>query len=360
MRGPGAHVAEPTGQTERPIGTDVEAAAEIVREQHSVITGILRGYDWRSVLFSGSSRARLDATLGVINYLCDPIRAENLRGRGEPDLVQRFNKAERGLLRAFAMCATQPGIQGLRDDIQFFDSIRVWLAKVDADDRSARGLPSTPDVELALRQLASEAVAAGKAIDIFAEAGLSPPDLTNLDEASAERLRTSPHPNLAIEALRIALEQQIRRTHPHNVVAQDRFSKRLIDAMRKYTNNALTAAEIIAELMEVARSVNADTERARELGLTEDELAFYDAVATNGSAKRILGDAVLAAITRDLVRAIRADVTVDWTIREQVQAKLRSKVKRLLAKYGYPPDAEPRATELVLEQTKTFAEEWAA
>jgi type I restriction enzyme, R subunit len=350
----------PTDQAERPIGADVEAAAEIVREQHGVITGILRGYDWRSVLFSGSSRARLDATLGVINYLCDPIRAENLRGRGEPDLVQCFNKAERGLLRAFAMCATQPGIQELREDIQFFDSIRVWLAKVDADDRSARGLPSTPDVELALRQLASEAVAAGKAIDIFAEAGLSPPDLTNLDEASVQRLRTSPHPNLAIEALRIALERQIRATHPHNLVAQDRFSKRLIDAMRKYTNNALTAAEIIAELMEVARSVNADTERARELGLNEDELAFYDAVATNGSAKRILGDAVLAAIARDLVRAIRADVTVDWTIREQVQAKLRSKVKRLLARYGYPPDAEPRATELVLEQTKTFAEEWAA
>jgi type I restriction enzyme R subunit len=288
------------------------------------------------------------------------VRAENLRGLGEPDLVQRFGKAERVLLRAFAMCPTHPDVQGLRDDIEFFDSIRVWLAKLDAEERSARGLPNPPEVELALRQLASEAVAAGKAIDIFAAAGIDRPDLTSLDDAFIERLRANPHPNLAIEALRTMLERQIRATNPHNLVAQDRFSKRLIDAMRRYTNNALTTAQIIAELVQVAKDLSADSQRARDLRLNEDELAFYDAVATNGSAKRILGDEVLAAIARDLTRAIRADVTVDWTIREQVQAKLRSKVKRLLAKYGYPPDAEPRAIELVLEQTKTFAEEWTA
>ena len=349
-----------TDQAERPIGTDVEAAAEIVREQHGVIVGILRGYDWQSVLFSGKRNARLDATLGVIDYLCDPVRAENLRGRGESDLAQRFRKAERVLLRAFVMCPTHRDVQGLRDDIEFFDSIRVWLAKLDAEERSARGLPNPPEVELALRQLASEAVAAGKAIDIFTAAGIDRPDLTSLDDAFIERLHASPHPNLAIEALRTMLERQIRATHPHNLVAQERFSKRLIDAMRRYTNNALTAAQIIAELVQVARDLSADSQRARELGLSEDELAFYDAVATNGSAKRVLGDEVLAAIARDLVRAIRADMTVDWTIREQVQAKLRSKVKRLLARYGYPPDAETRAVELVLKQTKTFAEEWAA
>jgi type I restriction enzyme R subunit len=348
-----------TDQADRPIGRDVIEATEIAREQHGVIAGILRGYDWRSVLFSGSSHARLDATLGVVDYLCDPAGAENLRGRGEPDLAQRFTKAARVLLRAFAMCATQPGVQELRNDIEFFDSIRVWLAKLDADDRSARGLPNTPEVELALRQLASEAVAAGKAIDIFAEAGLDSPDLTSLGDADIERLCSSPHPNLAIEALRTALQRQIRITQPHNVVAQERFSKRLIEAMRRYTNNALTTAEIIAELVRLSREVNADSQRGRELRLSEDELAFYDAVATNGSAKRVLGDAILATIARDLVRAIRADVTVDWTVREQVQAKLRSKVKRLLARHGYPPDAEPRAIELVLEQTRSFAEEWA-
>ena len=230
--------------------------------------------------------------------------------------------------------------------------------KLDADDRSARGLPTMPDVQLALRQLTSGAVAASPAIDIFAEAGIDRPELTNLDDAFVDRVRSSPHPNLAIEALRIMLERRIRTVHPHNVVARQRFSDRLVAAMRRYTNNALTTAEIIAELVKLANAVNADSDRASELGLTEDELAFYDAVAANRSAKRILGDAVLAAIARDLVRAIRADVTVDWAVREQVQAKLRSKVKRLLARHGYPPDAEPRAIELVLQQTRTFAEEW--
>jgi type I restriction enzyme R subunit len=233
------------------------------------------------------------------------------------------------------------------------------MAKFDAEGRSARGVPNPPEVELALRQLAAGAVAADEPIDIFAAAGIDLPDLSRLDEAFIQRMRNSPRPNLAIEALRRMLERQIRGTHPHNLVAQRTFSDRLLEAMRRYTNNALTAAEVINELVMLAKDVATDLDRARQLGLTEDELAFYDAVASNEAAVRDLGTDILAVIARDLVRAIRADVTVDWTIREQVQARLRAKVKRLLATHGYPPDGEQRAVELVLEQTKTFAEQWA-
>lgn len=349
-----------TDQEERPIGVDVSEAVGVVWEQHEVVCQILSGYDWRGVLLSGGTRARLEATLGVVDYLRDPVRAENLRGRGEPDLAERFGKAVRVLMRAFAMCPAHPDVQELRGDIEFFDSIRIWMAKFDAEERSARGLPNPPEVELALRQLAAGAVAAGAAMDIFAAAGLERPDLTRLDEDFIERMRNSTRPNLAIEALRRMLGKQIRATHPHNLVAQRKFSERLLEAMRRYTNNALSTAEIITELVAVAKEVNADLDRARELGLTEEELAFYDAVAKNESAVRELGADLLAVIARDLVRSIRQDVTVDWMVREQARARLRSNVKRLLSKYGYPPDAEQEAIVLVLKQTETFAEQWAA
>jgi type I restriction enzyme R subunit len=138
-----------TDQDERPIGASVTEAVEVVREQHAVISGILRDYDWRDVLFSGSRTARVDATLGVVNYLRDPVRAENVRKRGEPDLAERFAKSVRALLRAFALCAARQDVRQFRDDIEFFDSIRVWMAKFDADDREARGLPNPPEIELA-------------------------------------------------------------------------------------------------------------------------------------------------------------------------------------------------------------------
>lgn len=319
-------------QAERPIGADVAEAVDAVREQHDVVCNLLRGYDWRAVLTSGCSTARIDATLGVVDYLRDPVRAENLRGRGEPDLADRFAVAVRTLLRAFSLCAADHRVQAYRDDIAFFDSVRVWMAKFDAEERDAKDLPNPASVELALRQLTSDAVAAGEPVDVFAAAGIERPDLSRLDEAFIERIRNSTRPNLAIEALRRMLERQIRATHPHNVVAQRTFSDRLLEAMRRYTNQALTAAEIVTELIALANDVSADAGRARELGLSEAELAFYDAVATNESAVRELGTDVLARIARDLVTAVRADVTVDWTVREQVQARLRSKVKRLLAR----------------------------
>ncbi len=348
------------GQQGRPVGADISEAVDIVIEQHGVVCGILGDYDWRGVLHSGRERAHLDAVLGVVDYLRDPVRAGNLRERGEPDLAKRFAHAFGVLRRAYAQCPADSRVQPYLGDIEFFDLVRVWMAKFDAEERSSRGLPNPPEVELALRQLAAGSVTAGEPMDVFAAAGIDKPDLSRLDEAFVQRMQGSTRPNLAIEALRRMLEKQIRATHPHNVVSQRTFSDRLLEAMRSYTNSALTSAEVISALVELANEVTADTDRARQLGLTEDELAFYDAVSTNESAVQELGENVLAKIARDLVRAVRADVTVDWAIREQVQAKLRSKVKRLLRWHNYPPDEEPRAVELVLEQTRTFAEEWSS
>jgi type I restriction enzyme R subunit len=170
----------------------------------------------------------------------------------------------------------------------------------------------------------------------------------------------SRHPHLAIESLRRLVEQEMRRVTRHNVVRQQSFSDRLAALMTRYTNQGLTSAQVIAELFAMAKEVSADASRGAQFSppLAEDELAFYDAVAQNESAVTEMGRGVLANIARDLVSALRRDVTTDWVSRDDVRAKLRSTIKRLLAKHGYPPDAEPAATALVLSQMETFAEEW--
>jgi type I restriction enzyme R subunit len=168
------------------------------------------------------------------------------------------------------------------------------------------------------------------------------------------------NPHLAIEALRRLVEQEMRKVTKHNIVRQQSFSDRLAELMRRYTNQSLTAAQIIAELVAIAKEVSADARRGEGFAppLNTDELALYDAVAQNESAVTEMGASVLADIARDLVRVLRRDVTTDWVSRDDVRAKIRSTIKRLLAKHGYPPDAQGGATELILRQMETFAEEW--
>lgn len=248
----------------------------------------------------------------------------------------------------------------MRDDVAFFEEVRVWVAKFDAEDRKARGLPVPADVALYLRQLTAGAVEAGGITDIYAAAGIERPDLSHLDQAFIERLQQAKNPQLAIEALRRLVEQEMRRVNRHNLVRQRSFSDRLLGLMRRYTNQQLTAAEIIAELVAMAREVSADARRGNSFAppLSDDELAFYDAVSQNESAVTEMGSGLLADIARDLVRALRRDVTTDWVSRDDVRAKLRSTIKRLLARRGYPPDAQPTAIELVIRQMETFADEW--
>ncbi|MGH3909079.1 MAG: type I restriction endonuclease subunit R [Pseudonocardiaceae bacterium] len=343
-----------TDRVRKPIGRDVGAAVDTVRELHGVLSAQLGGYDWRVVRHSGRPRAFHDAIVGTINYLKRP---EPGLDEGRPTASQRFTKVARELARGFTLCPRAPELADVRDDITFFETVRLYLAKFAAEERAERGIASRAEVEMAIRQLTAGAVAVDEVVDIYQAAGIQKPDLSHLDEAFIERLRSSRHPNLALEALRRSIEREIVTVHPHNVVAQQTFSGKLLETMRRYTNSALSSAEVITALVDLAKEVSADRGRAAQMNLTEGELAFYDAVATNESAVTELGTDVLAQIARDLVAAVRKDRAVDWTVREQVQARLRSKVKRLLAKYGYPPDAEARAVELVLQQTATFAED---
>jgi type I restriction enzyme, R subunit len=321
---------------------------------------VLSGYDWRARLAAKDPKAYLHAVMGAVEYLRDPTNPANQPPDGEPTLTERFRMLSARLARFYALCASTGAVNAYRDDIRYFEEVRVWVAKFDAEDRISRGQPIPADVAIFLKQLAAGAVEAGGITDIYAAAGIERPDLSHLDDTYIERLQEARNPHLAIEALRHLIEQEMRKVTRHNLVRQHSFSGRLLALMRKYTNQQLTAAEIIAELVAMAKEVSADANRAAQFAppLGEDELAFYDAVAQNESAMTQMGAGVLADIARDLVRSLRRDVTTDWVSRDDVRAKLRSTIKRLPAKYGYPPDAQPTAIDLVIRQMETFADEW--
>ena len=202
--------------------------------------------------------------------------------------------------------------------------------------------------------MASEGV-----IDIFAAAGLQKPDISILSEEFLAEVRGMPQRNLAVELLRKLLAGDIRARRRKNVVQARSFAEMLEEALRRYQNRAIEAAQVIEELIALAREMREANARGEALGLAEDEVAFYDALETNDSAVKVLGDETLRTIARELVAAVRKNVTIDWTVRESVRAKLRVIVKRTLRKYGYPPDKQESATRTVLEQAEVLSAEWA-
>jgi Type I site-specific restriction-modification system, R (restriction) subunit and related helicases len=362
---PAGALAEHTqsDQDSRPVGRGNYELVGQLRDLHRVLCEtIFAGYYFRAVLARKSRKPCLDAVLGTVNYLRDPSLPDNQPELGEPTLAERFRRAAARLDRSYAVCASSDEITELRDDIRFFQDVRAWMAKYDVEDRRSRGLPIPAEIALYQRQLTAGVIEAGgvtSTTTIYAANGTEAPDPSHLDEVCLEKLRASTTP-LAIEALRRAIEQVMRRVTRHNVVRQETFSARLIELMNRYTNQHLTSAETIAELVKMAHEVSAEANRGRQFSppLNEDELAFYDAVAQNESAVTEMGEGKPADIARDLVKSVRSSITVDWSSRDDVRAKLRSTIKRLLAVHGYPPDLAEEAIKLVLCQTETFAEEW--
>jgi type I restriction enzyme R subunit len=296
----------------------------------------------------------------AVDYLRDPTTPGHQVDGGEPNLSERLRRAAGQLARMYAICRETNEMAGLRDDIAFFEEVRMLNARFDAEERKARGEAVPPDIELYLNSLTASAIEAGAVTDIYEAAGIGRPDLSHLDEEFIARMRAQRNPHLAIEALRRLVEQEMRTVTKHNIVKQKSFAERLEELMRKYTNQNLTAAQIIAELVALAKEVSADANRGTKFAppLNSDELAFYDAVAQNESAVTGMGEGKLAGIARDLVRTLRRDITTDWVARDDVRAKIRSTIKRLLAKHGYPPDAEKEAIQRVLDQMETFADDW--
>lgn len=264
-------------------------------------------------------------------------------------------RAVQDLSLAFALAVPHEDTLRIRDDVGFFQAVRAGLLK-----RAPGEAQPEEELDLAVRQIVSRAVASEGVIDIFAAAGLAKPDISILSDEFLAEVRGMPQRNLAVELLRKLLSGEIRTRRRKNVVQARSFSEMLEQSLRRYQNRAIEAAQVIEELIHLAKRMREANARGEALGLSEDELAFYDALETNDSAVKVLGDETLRDIARELVQTVRANVTIDWTVRENVRAQLRVLVKRILRKHGYPPDKQERATQTVMEQAALLSGEWAA
>ena len=304
--------------------------------------GVVGGFDW-SAWVSGTPQERVSLL---------PAAQEHILA--QEDGKDRLLRAVRGLSQAFALAVPHEEALKIRDDVAFFQAVQAVLAKRAPGD-------ARPEEELdhAVRQIIAKAVAPEGVIDIFAAAGLEKPDISILSDEFLAEMRGMPQRNLAVELLQKLLKGELKTRRRKNVVQARSFAEMLEQSLRRYQNRAIEAAQVIEELIELARQMREADRRGQDLGLSEDELAFYDALETNDSAVAVLGDEALRGIARELVEAVRNNVTIDWTLRENVRAQLRVIVKRILRKHGYPPDKQEKATHTVLEQAEVLSEAWA-
>jgi type I restriction enzyme R subunit len=349
-------------QKNQELGQDIRIQAiPAMLAKHDVVCSILHGTPWREGLAAGGPKAFLDTLTSTVEYLLaqhiDPP-ASGACSKDTPCLKHRFMSQTRDLIALYVMCVPSKQALALRDDVAFFEAVRAQIAKIEGVDRE--GADPNAALDTAIQQILSAAMAGAGVIDIYEEAGLAKPDLSLIDDAFVARFKKSKNPNLQIEVLKRILANEITRVSKRNIVTGRSFSEMLEQSLLRYQNRTLDAAQVVAELVDLAQSLKAESDRGAKLGLTEDELAFYDAIRTNDAAVMDLGDETLKKIAHELVDIVRRDAKTDWNVKEQVRAKLRSAIKRLLLKYGYPPDKEETATQLVLEQAEVIAEEHAA
>lgn len=306
--------------------------------------GMVTGFDW-SPWITGKPQERLSVL---------PAAQEHILK--QQDGKARLLRAVTDLSQAFALAVPHEETFRIRDDVGFFQAVRAVLAKSTPGEQK-----TDEELDLAIRQIISKAVVSDEIVDIFAAAGLKKPDLSILSDEFLAEVRGMPQKNLAVELLRKLLSGEIKmRLRKNNVVQAKSFAELLEQAVRKYQNRAIEAAQVIEEMIGLAKDMRRAHERGERLGLTEEEMAFYDALETNDSAVQVLGDETLRTIAREVAEAVRKNVTIDWTVRENVRAQLRVIVKRILRKYGYPPDKQEKATQTVLEQAEVLCAEVAA
>ena len=327
-----------TGRT----ALDQEEAVAVMLEKHEVCCALFHGFNWTKWT-AGTQQERLSLL---------PAAQEHVLAQEEGK--ERCLNAVRDLSQAFALAVPHPETMRIRDDVGFFQAVRAALSK-----RTAGEARPEEELDLAVRQIISRAVASEGVMDIFAAAGLDKPDISVLSDDFLAEVRGMPHRNLAVELLQKLLKGEVSTRRRKNVVQARSFAEMLEQTLRRYQNRAIEAAQVIEELIQLAKEMREANARGEKLGLSEDELAFYDALETNDSAVQVMGDETLRAIARELVETVRKNVTIDWTLRENVRANLRRLVRRILRRHGYPPDKQEKATMTVLEQAEVLSEGWA-
>jgi len=337
-----------TGRT----ALDQDEAVAVMLEKYEVCCGLFGSYTTPKGVAPGFDRSKWSTgtpqeRLGLLPRAQEHILAQE-SGK------DRCLRAVRELSQAFALAVPHEEALRIRDEVSFFQAVQAVLAK-----RAPGEARPEEDLDHAVRQIISRAVAPEGVVDIFAAAGLEKPDISILSDKFLAEVRGMPQRNLAVELLQKLLKGELATRRRKNVVQARSFAEMLEQTIRRYQNRAIEAAQVIEELIQLAKDMRVANARGETLGLSEDELAFYDALETNDSAVKVLGDDTLRGIARELVETVRNNVTIDWTLRENVRAQLRVLVKRILRKHGYPPDKQEKATQTVLEQAALLSSEWA-
>lgn len=319
---------------------DQKEAVDVMIEKYEICRGLFHGFDW-SMWIKGPAEEKLKLLPSALEHILE-----------QEDGKERFIRHSRELSSAFALSVPNEEALRIRDDLGFFQVVGQSLAKRSPDSE-------VPDEKLdhAVRQIISRAVVPEEIVDIFAAAGLKKPNISILSEEFLGEVREMKQPNLAVEVLQKLIRNELSTRRRKNIVQSRSFTEMLEQKIRRYQNRSIEAATVIEELIKLAKKMCEAAARGEKLGLSEDELPFYDALETNDSAVRVLGDSTLRTIARELVETVQENLEIDWALRESVRAKLRVLVKKVLRRHGYPPDKQEKATRTVLEQTELLSAE---
>ena len=347
------------------VGIDEAEAVHVLLEKYEIVRAMFRpdskgGFDYRQALNAATTpQVRLGIMAGAIDWVLTLQQDDAAKEASEENKKRahrRYADAVVALSKAFALASACDEALAIRDEVGFFQAIRAALIKSVPGD----GKKSAADRELAIQQIVSRAVVSTEIVDIMKAAGLTSPDISILSDEFLAEVRLTDKKNLAIEALKKLINGGVRAQSCRNVTQSKAFSERLEAAISRYHANALTTAQVMEDLIQIAKDIRAARARGEETGLTDEEIAFYDALAENESARQVMGEPALRVIAHELVASLKSNASVDWMRREAARARMRVLVKRLLRKYGYPPDFQDAAVQKVLQQAEALSAEWAA
>ena len=321
---------------------DTAQAIAVMLEKHGIACDLMHGFNWDKWT-TGKPTERLALIPSGQEHILE-----------QDDGKKRWVQVVTELSRAFALCAASDEATEIRDDVSFFQALQAALNKQSSTNRK------TPEqIDAAMRQLVSKAITTeGQVIDVFTASGLKKPDISILSDQFLAEVRGLKHKNVAAELLEKLLKDELKVRSKHNLVQSQVFSEKLKKTLNAYHNRAISTMQVIEELIKLAKDLDAATKRGEDMGLTDDEIAFYDALATNDSAMQAMGDAKLKLIAAELITQVKKSVTIDWTLRESARAKIKVMVKRILNKHGYPPDLQEEAVKTVLMQAELLCAEW--
>ncbi len=321
---------------------DTAQAIAVMLEKHGIACDMMHGFNWDKWT-TGKPTERLALIPAGQEHILE-----------QEDGKKRWVQVVTELSRAFALCAASDEATKIRDDVSFFQALQAALNK-----RSTNTKKTPEQIDAAIRQLVSRAITTeGQVIDVFTAAGLPKPDISILSDQFLAEVRGLKHKNVAAELLEKLLKDELKVRSKRNLVQAQVFSEKLKKTLNAYHNRAISTMQVIEELIKLAKDLDAATKRGEDLGLTDDEVAFYDALASNDSAVQAMGDDKLKLIAAELITQVKKSVTIDWTLRESARAKIKVMVKRILNKHGYPPDLQEEAVKTVLAQAELLCAEW--